>query len=121
MKIKGNEVIFSDEFRLNFGSDNNRVLVWRSRGERFNRLHCTTAYHSHNWCDGMGSNRMRQTVTPNIDPFHHMTSKGTFITFSHICCHSWQGSQEPFFNRTMLRWTVYEFVRSGGAFTSTVK
>ncbi|GFW46312.1 transposable element Tcb2 transposase [Trichonephila clavipes] len=31
-----NQVVFSDESRFNLGSDDNRVRVWRLRGERFN-------------------------------------------------------------------------------------
>lgn len=31
-----NQVVFSDESRFNLGSDDNRVRVWRARGERFN-------------------------------------------------------------------------------------
>ncbi|GFW93558.1 transposable element Tcb2 transposase [Trichonephila clavipes] len=31
-----NQVVFSDEFRLNFCSDDNRVRVWRPRGECLN-------------------------------------------------------------------------------------
>ncbi|GFY00670.1 transposable element Tcb2 transposase [Trichonephila clavipes] len=31
-----NQVIFSDEFRFSLSSDNNRVRVWRPRGERLN-------------------------------------------------------------------------------------
>ncbi|GFV54293.1 transposable element Tcb2 transposase [Trichonephila clavipes] len=31
-----NQVVFSDESRFNLSSDDNRVRVWRSRGERLN-------------------------------------------------------------------------------------
>ncbi|GFV62488.1 transposable element Tcb1 transposase [Trichonephila clavipes] len=31
-----NQVVFSDEFRFNLNSDDNRVRVWRPRGERLN-------------------------------------------------------------------------------------
>ncbi|GFW32747.1 transposable element Tcb2 transposase [Trichonephila clavipes] len=31
-----NQVVFSDESRLNLSSDDNRVRVWRPRGERLN-------------------------------------------------------------------------------------
>ncbi|GFX77685.1 uncharacterized protein TNCV_1106021 [Trichonephila clavipes] len=31
-----NQVVFSDDSRFNLGSDDNRVRVWRSRGERLN-------------------------------------------------------------------------------------
>ncbi|GFW72293.1 uncharacterized protein TNCV_703301 [Trichonephila clavipes] len=31
-----NQVVFSDESRLNLGSDDNRIRVWRPRGERLN-------------------------------------------------------------------------------------
>ncbi|GFS84029.1 transposable element Tcb1 transposase [Trichonephila clavipes] len=31
-----NQVVFSDESRLNLGTDDNRFHVWRPRGERFN-------------------------------------------------------------------------------------
>ncbi|GFU11408.1 transposable element Tcb2 transposase [Trichonephila clavipes] len=34
---EGNQVVFSDESRFNLSSDDNRVRVWRPRGERFNR------------------------------------------------------------------------------------
>ncbi|GFW87717.1 transposable element Tcb2 transposase [Trichonephila clavipes] len=31
-----NQIVFSDESKFNLSSDDNRVRVWRSRGERFN-------------------------------------------------------------------------------------
>ncbi|GFT74017.1 transposable element Tcb2 transposase [Trichonephila clavipes] len=31
-----NQVVFSDEFRFNLSSDDNRIRVWRPRGERLN-------------------------------------------------------------------------------------
>ncbi|GFT20517.1 transposable element Tcb2 transposase [Trichonephila clavipes] len=33
---EGNQVVFSDESRFNLSSDDNRVRVWRTRGERLN-------------------------------------------------------------------------------------
>ncbi|GFT73908.1 transposable element Tcb2 transposase [Trichonephila clavipes] len=34
--MEWNQVVFSDEFRFNLNSDNNRVRVWTPRGERLN-------------------------------------------------------------------------------------
>ncbi|GFV10948.1 transposable element Tcb2 transposase [Trichonephila clavipes] len=34
--VEWNQVVFSDESRFNLSSDNNRVRVWRPRGERLN-------------------------------------------------------------------------------------
>ncbi|GFU80747.1 transposable element Tcb2 transposase [Trichonephila clavipes] len=31
-----NQVVFSDEFRFNLSSDDNRIRVWRPHGERLN-------------------------------------------------------------------------------------
>ncbi|GFS98350.1 transposable element Tcb2 transposase [Trichonephila clavipes] len=36
MCVRKNQVVFSDESRFNLSSDDNRVRVWRPRGERLN-------------------------------------------------------------------------------------
>ncbi|GFS88082.1 hypothetical protein TNCV_764631 [Trichonephila clavipes] len=54
---------------FNYRSDDNRVRLWRSRGERLNSALAT--HHSHNWWDGMGCHCLQYTVTPGIDPWHH--------------------------------------------------
>ncbi|GFS96430.1 transposable element Tcb2 transposase [Trichonephila clavipes] len=53
--VEWNQVIISDESRFNISSDDNRVRVYRPRGERLNPV-CFKATHcSRNWCDGMGA------------------------------------------------------------------
>ncbi|GFU88116.1 transposable element Tcb2 transposase [Trichonephila clavipes] len=65
---KWNQVVFSDESRFNLSSDDNRVRVWRSRGERLNPAF---SLQRHSWCDRMGCHCLQYTVTPCIDPWHH--------------------------------------------------
>ncbi|GFV60001.1 transposable element Tcb2 transposase [Trichonephila clavipes] len=48
-----NSVVFSDESRFNFSSDDNHVRVWRPRGERLNLAFSLQRHHSHSWCDGL--------------------------------------------------------------------
>ncbi|GFU18360.1 transposable element Tcb2 transposase [Trichonephila clavipes] len=61
-----NQVVISDETRFNLSSDDNRVRVWRPRGERLPSCLCFTVTHS--WCDGMQCHCLQYTVTPSIDP-----------------------------------------------------
>ncbi|GFV64857.1 transposable element Tcb2 transposase [Trichonephila clavipes] len=48
-------VVFSDESRFVLGTDDNRVLVWRRPGERYNSPHCSTSHCPHSWCNGLGA------------------------------------------------------------------
>ncbi|GFS62151.1 uncharacterized protein TNCV_476991 [Trichonephila clavipes] len=70
--VEWNQVVFSDESRFNISSDDNRVRVWRPRGERRNPAFCFTAsHHSHSWCDDMGCHSLQYTIAPSIDSWNH--------------------------------------------------
>ncbi|GFX41660.1 transposable element Tcb1 transposase [Trichonephila clavipes] len=43
--MEGNQVVFSTESRFNFSSDDNRVRVWRPRGEHLNPA-CSLQRHT---------------------------------------------------------------------------
>ncbi|GFT51921.1 transposable element Tcb2 transposase [Trichonephila clavipes] len=99
-----NQVVLSEEFRFNLGSDDNRVCVWRPRGE------CLNPVFALQWptasITGVVVKDAISYNTPSPLILIHDTTwqpRGTFVTFcSHMDCHSWKGSLEPFFNRTML-------------------
>ncbi|GFX71060.1 hypothetical protein TNCV_3648251 [Trichonephila clavipes] len=52
----------------------------------------------------MGCHCLQYTVTPSIDPRHHMTAQRHVhdISCNHMRCHSCNSFQEPFFNKAML-------------------
>ncbi|GFX29054.1 hypothetical protein TNCV_3030961 [Trichonephila clavipes] len=61
----------------------------------------------------MGCHCLQYTVTPSIDPWHHDNLSGMYMTSSnHMCFHSCNGSQEPFFNKTMLSLTRQDCLRT---------
>ncbi|GFY15639.1 transposable element Tcb2 transposase [Trichonephila clavipes] len=54
ISVEWNQFGFSDESRFNLSSDDNRVRVWKPRGERPQFCICfTSTLRSHCWCDGM--------------------------------------------------------------------
>ncbi|GFV05965.1 transposable element Tcb2 transposase [Trichonephila clavipes] len=70
---KWNQVVFSDESRFNLSSDNNRVRVWRPRGERLNpafalQRHTAPTAGVMVW-SAIAYNRL--AVIPSIDPWQH--------------------------------------------------
>ncbi|GFW37384.1 l-Fucosyltransferase [Trichonephila clavipes] len=38
-------------------------------------MQCTATHRSLSWCDDMGCHYLQYTVTPSIDPWHHMTAQ----------------------------------------------
>ncbi|GFX01319.1 transposable element Tcb2 transposase [Trichonephila clavipes] len=62
------QLVFSDKSGFNLSSDNNRVRVYRPRGERFNPAFALQRHYSHSWCNGMGYHCQQYTVILSIDP-----------------------------------------------------
>ncbi|GFT88982.1 hypothetical protein TNCV_3084301 [Trichonephila clavipes] len=56
-----NQFAFSNESRFNLSSYDNRVRMWRPRGENASILPLL-------YCDGMGRHCLQYTVTSSIDP-----------------------------------------------------
>ncbi|GFV51726.1 transposable element Tcb2 transposase [Trichonephila clavipes] len=86
-----NEVVFSDESRFNLSSDDNQFRVWRSRGECLNsafalQRHTTTTAGVMVW---------RVIAYSTRSPL--VLIRSTMTVCNHMCCHSCNGSQEPFF------------------------
>ncbi|GFY06700.1 transposable element Tcb2 transposase [Trichonephila clavipes] len=99
-----NQVVFSDESRFNLSSDDNRVRVWRACGERLNpvfavRRHTAPTVGVMVW-SGNAYNTWSPLVLIRITPYQLSDMSLTFC--NHMCCHSCNGSQESFFNKTML-------------------
>ncbi|GFW29220.1 transposable element Tcb1 transposase [Trichonephila clavipes] len=75
------KVVFSDESRFVFGTDDNRVRVWRRPGERYNPPHCSTSHCPHSWCNGLwgiiivmrgaltGQRYVGDILRPHVGPF----------------------------------------------------
>ncbi|GFX08747.1 transposable element Tcb1 transposase [Trichonephila clavipes] len=77
-------------------SDDNRVCVWRPRGERLNpafalQRHTTPTAGVMVW--GVIAYNTRSPL---------VLIRGTMTSCNHMCCHSCNGSQEPFSNKTVL-------------------
>ncbi|GFW87795.1 uncharacterized protein TNCV_1358991 [Trichonephila clavipes] len=54
----------------------------------------------------MGCHCLQYTVTPSIDSWHHHSlALMSMTSCNHVWFHSYNGSQEPFFNKTMLSLT----------------
>ncbi|GFT84932.1 transposable element Tcb2 transposase [Trichonephila clavipes] len=91
-----NQVVFRDESRFNLSSDDNRVRVWRPRGERLNPAFALQRHTAPTAgvmvLDAIAYN----TRSPLV------LTRGTRTSCNHMCCHSCNGSQEPFFSKTML-------------------
>ncbi|GFY17172.1 hypothetical protein TNCV_1089481 [Trichonephila clavipes] len=47
-------VAFSNDSRFNWGSDDNRVLLWMPRDERHNFTLAVQRHNSHKWCADIG-------------------------------------------------------------------
>ncbi|GFW88998.1 transposable element Tcb1 transposase [Trichonephila clavipes] len=99
-----NQVVFSDESRFNLSSDDNRVRVWRTRGERLNPAFAiqqhTTPTAGVMVCVAIAFN----TRSPLVLIRGTMTAQRYVhdILQPYVFCHSCNGSQEPLFNKTML-------------------
>ncbi|GFU17292.1 transposable element Tcb2 transposase [Trichonephila clavipes] len=97
-----NQVVFSDKSRFNLSSDDNRVRVWRPCGECLNP---TFALQQHTaptagvmvWDAVVYNTRSTLILIPPCQP-----SDMSMTSCNHMCCHSFNGSKEPFFNKTML-------------------
>ncbi|GFV69293.1 transposable element Tcb1 transposase [Trichonephila clavipes] len=64
-----NQVVFSDESRFNLSSDDNRIRVWRPRGERLNlQRHAASTAGVMIW--GVIAYNTRYII-PSINPWHH--------------------------------------------------
>ncbi|GFS87667.1 transposable element Tcb2 transposase [Trichonephila clavipes] len=60
-----NQVVFSDESRFNLSSDDNRVRVWRPRGERLNPAFALQRHIAPtSGCEGIKCHCLQYTVTP---------------------------------------------------------
>ncbi|GFW56412.1 transposable element Tcb1 transposase [Trichonephila clavipes] len=99
-----NQVVFNDESRFNLSSDDNRVRVWLPRGERLNPVfalqqHTASTAGVMVW-RAIGYN----TRSPLVLIRGTMTALRYVLDIlkHHMCCQSCNGSQESFFNKTML-------------------
>ncbi|GFV09493.1 protocadherin-like wing polarity protein stan [Trichonephila clavipes] len=52
------KVVFSDESRFVWGTDDNRLRVWSRPGERYNPPHCSMSHCPHSWCNGLGGHSL---------------------------------------------------------------
>ncbi|GFU32425.1 transposable element Tcb2 transposase [Trichonephila clavipes] len=95
-----NQVVFSDESRFNLSSDDNRVRVWRPRGECLNPAFVFQRYTAPTASVMVWGAIAYNTRLPLV------LIRGTTTSCNHTCCHSCNGSQEPFFNKTMLGLTL---------------
>ncbi|GFW72077.1 uncharacterized protein TNCV_4789651 [Trichonephila clavipes] len=102
-------VVFSDESSSNHSSDDNRVRVWRPRGERFNSAFALQRHIAPTAGVMVWGAIAYNTRPPLVLIYGTMTAQWYSMTFcNHMCCHSCNGSQEPFFNQTMLVLTRQE-------------
>ncbi|GFT74223.1 uncharacterized protein TNCV_4081441 [Trichonephila clavipes] len=97
-------VVFSNESRFIFSSDDNRARVWRPRGKRLNPVfalqrHIALTAVVMVW--GTIAYNTRSPLVLICDTTRQPS--GMSMTFcNHMCCYLCNGSQEPFFNKTML-------------------
>ncbi|GFU05378.1 transposable element Tcb2 transposase [Trichonephila clavipes] len=99
-----NQVVFSDESRFNLSSDHNRVCVWRLGGECHNPVFALQR-HTAPTAGVMVWGAIACNTRSPLLLIRGTTCQpsGMSMTFcNHMCCHSCNGSQEPFFNKTML-------------------
>ncbi|GFX58487.1 transposable element Tcb2 transposase [Trichonephila clavipes] len=91
-----NQVVFSDESRFNLNSDDNRVPVWIPPGEHLNHAF---APHTAPTAGVIIWGVIAYNTRPLLVLIRGtMTASGMSMTFcNHMCCHSCNGSQEPFF------------------------
>ncbi|GFX01739.1 transposable element Tcb2 transposase [Trichonephila clavipes] len=100
-----NQVVFSDESRFNLSSDDNRVHVWRPRGERLNpalALQRHTAVTASVIVWGVIAYNTRSTLVLICVTMTAQRHPWSMASCNHMCCYSCNESQEPFFNKTML-------------------
>ncbi|GFV99983.1 transposable element Tcb2 transposase [Trichonephila clavipes] len=101
-----NKTATSDESRFNLSSDDNCVRVLKPRGERLDpafALHRHTAPTAGVMVWGVIAYNTRSPL---------VLIRGTMTSCNHMCCHSCNGSQEPFFNMTMLGLTRQICIRT---------
>ncbi|GFS59243.1 transposable element Tcb2 transposase [Trichonephila clavipes] len=89
-------VVFSNESRFNLSSDDNHVRVWTTRVELRNlafalQLHTTLTAGVMVW-KAIASNTWSPVVL----------IRDTMTSCNHMCCNSYNGSQKPFFNTTII-------------------
>ncbi|GFV26610.1 transposable element Tcb1 transposase [Trichonephila clavipes] len=98
------QVVFRDEPRFKFSSDDNRIRVRRPRGERLNPAFALQRHRPHSWCDGMGVPLPTTHGNLVFEPWHHDSPAVTArdIPQNHVCYLSSNGSVQDIFNKTML-------------------
>ncbi|GFY30456.1 uncharacterized protein TNCV_3522191 [Trichonephila clavipes] len=67
--VEWNQVVFSDESRFKLTSDDNRVRVWRLRGERLNLAFALQRHTAPTTV--VGCHCLKYMVTSSIGPWHH--------------------------------------------------
>ncbi|GFS90068.1 transposable element Tcb2 transposase [Trichonephila clavipes] len=96
LQRNGTRSSFSDESRLNLSNDDNRVRVWRPRGERLNPAFVLQRHISPTTGVMVSDVIAYNTRSPLV------LTRSTMTSCNHMCCHSCNGSQEPFLSKTML-------------------
>ncbi|GFU49521.1 transposable element Tcb2 transposase [Trichonephila clavipes] len=69
--VEGNQADFSDESRFNLSSDDNRVHVWRPRGERLNPAFALQQHTAPTAGVILWGTVAYKKATPIMDPWHH--------------------------------------------------
>ncbi|GFV12401.1 transposable element Tcb2 transposase [Trichonephila clavipes] len=89
----------SDEYRFNLISDDDRVRVWIPLGERLNLAFALQRHTSNKASVKVWGVIAYNTLSPLV---LIQGPRGiSMTTFNHMFCHSGNGSQEPFFSKTM--------------------
>ncbi|GFY14797.1 transposable element Tcb1 transposase [Trichonephila clavipes] len=85
-----NQLVFSDKSRFNLSSDINRVRVWRPHGERINPAFALQRHTAPTAGVMVWGAIAYNTRSPLV------VIRGNMTASYHMCCHSCNGSLEPF-------------------------
>ncbi|GFW39275.1 transposable element Tcb1 transposase [Trichonephila clavipes] len=97
--VEWNHFVFSDESRFNLSSDDNRVRVWRPRGEHLNPAFALQRHTVPTAVVMISGAIGYNTRSPLVFIKVTMTAQRYVHDIQQpLCCHSCNGSQEPFLN-----------------------
>ncbi|GFT67738.1 transposable element Tcb2 transposase [Trichonephila clavipes] len=87
-------------------SEDNRVRVWRPYGERFNPVFALQQ-HTTFTADVILWGAIAYNTRSPLVFIHGIMTAQRYVKYilNHMCCRSFNGSLEPFFNEAMLRFT----------------
>ncbi|GFU01862.1 transposable element Tcb2 transposase [Trichonephila clavipes] len=88
--------------QIQFQQYGNRVRVWRLNGERLNPVFSLQRHTAPTAGVMVWGAIAYNTRSPLVLIRGTMTAQWSMTSCRHMCCHSGNGSQEPYFNKTMI-------------------